>query len=214
MKETILVFCAHNDDQIIGPGGTLAKYAKEGKQFKTYVFSYGVSSHIHYKEGVIIQTRIKEAYESDKIMGGSGIFYFGLKEGKFEKEVKQKKIDEKIKKIIKKEKPSKIFTHSFDDPHPDHRAAVKIITKIVGDIKYKVDVYSFDVWNPFNIRKRGSPKLVVDISKTFKTKIKAFFAHRSQKMSIFSLIAGIYLKNWIDGFRNKCKYAEVFYKIR
>jgi len=31
-KETILVLAAHNDDQAIGAGGTLAKYAQEGKK--------------------------------------------------------------------------------------------------------------------------------------------------------------------------------------
>ena len=40
-KEAVLFLCAHNDDQLIGAGGTIAKYAKEGKKIVTIVFSFG-----------------------------------------------------------------------------------------------------------------------------------------------------------------------------
>lgn len=214
MRETILTFCAHNDDQIIGPGGTLAKYAKQGKKFKTYVYSYGESSHLYMKEHVVQNTRIQEAYDSDKIMGGSGIFFFGLKEGKFMEEFEKKNLAKKVKDIVKKEKTSKIFTHSIDDPHPDHQAVYKTIMKTLDDMNYKGDVYSFNVWNPINVRIRNSPKLVVDTSDTFKIKLKAFFVHKSQRLTIASLIWGIWFKDWKNGLKNKCKFAEVFYKIR
>ncbi len=31
MPEKILIICAHNDDHILGLGGTIANYLKEGK---------------------------------------------------------------------------------------------------------------------------------------------------------------------------------------
>ncbi|MFA4887817.1 MAG: PIG-L family deacetylase, partial [Candidatus Nanoarchaeia archaeon] len=40
-KETILVFAAHPDDEIIGVGGTIAKYAQEGKDVIVTIFSDG-----------------------------------------------------------------------------------------------------------------------------------------------------------------------------
>ncbi len=210
----MLVFCAHNDDQILGPGGSLIKYAKEGKVVKTYVFSYGETSHMHLKEEVVKQMRVEEVYESDRIMGGSGVFFFGLKVGKFRQGFKEKELDKKVKDIIKKEKPSKIFTHSLDDPHPDHRAVFSLITGILDAMKFKGDVYCFNVWNPVNFRRRDSPKLVVDTSETFNTKIKAFLAHKSQKMTIISLLWSVYLRDWWNGWRNNYKFAEVFYKVR
>jgi LmbE family N-acetylglucosaminyl deacetylase len=48
-KGTVLVIVAHNDDHIIGAGGTLAKYAQEGKKVRTIIMSYGESSHPHLK---------------------------------------------------------------------------------------------------------------------------------------------------------------------
>ena len=59
-QENIFVFCAHSDDQIFGPGATLAKYASVGKGIYTVIFSYGRLSHPHFREEVIIETRVKE----------------------------------------------------------------------------------------------------------------------------------------------------------
>jgi len=211
-QENILVICAHNDDQIIGAGGTLAKYSKLGKKVNTLIFSFGENSHPHLRPSVIIKTRVKESRKSDKIIGGNGIYYLGLKEGKFL--ANKNKVKQQIKEVIKKHKPSKIFTHSIDDPHPDHRSVFKIMTELINEIKTNCDIYSFGVWNPIRIRKRNLPKLIVDISNTFDKKIKAFNIHKSQKISILSLMWNVYVKAIINGWNNGVKYAEVFYKIK
>ena len=119
-----------------------------------------------------------------------------------------------LKRIILKNKPSKILTHSVDDPHPDHRAVYNTVAKIVDKISYKGELYSFEIWNPFNLKKREKPKLVVDISSTFDKKIKAIKLHKSQKISVISLLWNIYRKDFFNGLSNSCRYAEVFYKIR
>jgi len=213
-KEAIVVFCAHNDDQIVGAGGTLAKYADEGKDFYTVIFSYGESSHPHLKNHITKSMRIKEAAKSDQILGGKAIYYFGLREGKFPKDIKEKRVKQGIKNMIKSKKPLKIFTHSKDDPHPDHRAVNKTVRAVLEEIDYRGDVYSFDVWNPVNIRERHKPKLVVDVSKTFNKKIEAFKAHKSQKPALITLTWSLYFRAMINGLQNRCRYAEVFYKIQ
>lgn len=211
-KETILVLAAHNDDQAIGAGGTLAKYAQEGKKVITVVFSYGEKSHPHLKPEIIIEERKKEAEQCDKILGGSGILYLNLVEGKFPEEFKKKKIKARLINLIKELKPSKIFTHSIDDPHPDHRA----IYWLVDDIskKFPGDLYSFDIWNLIKLKHRNKPKLVVDITKTFNKKIDACLVHKSQKLAITALLWKIYLKDYTNGFNNNCKYAEIFIKLK
>lgn len=215
MKETILFLCAHNDDQIIGGGGTFAKYSKEGKNVKTVIFSYGEMSHPHLQRKVIVDTRIREAKKSDRILGGKGLLFLGVSEGKFKKEILHKGLKDQLTDIINKEKPNKIFTHSIDDPHPDHQAVHKLVALLMKEKHIKCDVYTFDVWNPFNIRKRNVPKLVVDVTETFPLKLKAYDAHESQtnlplmvpmrlRMIIYAILAG---------WANKCKYAEVFHKL-
>lgn len=213
-KDCVLVFCAHNDDNIIGAGGTIAKYAKEGKRVVTIIFSYGEMSHPHLREKLVIETRVKESHKAQAILGEEEVIYLGLKEGNFVQSAKDKNIDSNIKKIIRENKPSKILMHSIDDPHPDHQAVYDILNSILDEIKYKGDVYSFDVWTLVNIRKRDAPKLVVDIKDTFAIKTKAFKAHKSQKIARIILTWSMYLKAVLNGINNGVKYAEVFYKIR
>lgn len=213
-KESILVICAHSDDQIFGPGGTLAKYAKEGKDVHTIVLSYGEKSHPHFQRKVTVEARVEEAKKADEVIGGKGVIFIGLEEGKFKQEAEEKNTKETIKKLIKQIKPSKIFTHTLDDPMPDHRAAYRLVLEIADELKYKGDVYSFPIWNPLKLKRRNVPKLVVDISDTFKTKIKALECFESQQLSRLSLSWSVYLKAIINGLKNRCKFAEVFWKER
>lgn len=214
MKENILFICAHNDDQIIGGGGTFATYAKEGKQVKTVIFSYGEKSHPLLKRSVIVKTRIDEAKASDRILGGKELIFLGLNETKFATEIPRNGIKEKIIDLINKDKPTKIFTHSVDDPHPDHQEVHKLMAEIAREKKLS-NVYTFDIWNPLKLLKRNVPKLVVDITDTFNKKMQAYEAHESQAnlpgMLPFRLRMRI--DALINGFSNHCRYAEIFHKL-
>ncbi len=215
-QETILFLCAHNDDQIVGAGGTVAKYAKEGKRIVTIMFSYGEFSLPHMQEKESKKTRVIESKRAGKLLGESRLHYLGLKEGNFKKEIEEKDIHTKIKDIIKREKPTKIFTHAVDDPHPDHRAVYRFTIDLIDKINFKGDVYSFNVWNLFlNFKKRELPRLIVDITDTFKIKVEAFKKHKSQTINaILPLMWNIYLQAIWFGFENQVKYAEIFYKIK
>ena len=213
-SDVVFVICAHSDDQIFGPGGTVAKYAKEGKKVYTIIFSYGVGSHPWIKSEHTIKTRVKEALDVDKLLGGSGVFFLGLDENKFSDQFKSKKMYSKLKRLILDKHPSRIFTHSVDDPHPDHRALNKCVIETLDKMKYKCEVYMFDVWTLFNFKKRDYPSIIVDVTDTFKLKVKALKMFKSQKMSITSLMWSVYLKAFINGKKIKTRFAESFYRIR
>ncbi|MBI2545709.1 PIG-L family deacetylase [Candidatus Woesearchaeota archaeon] len=213
-KETVLFFCAHNDDQIIGAGGTLAKYAREGKYIVTVILAFGEGSHPWLQKREIIVQRVRESKKADRILGGKELMYFGLQEGKFREDAKKKNIKAKVTRLIQGRRPSKIFTHSIDDPHPDHKAAYYLLEEALKQLDYAPEVYTFSVWNPITIRKRNYPKLFVDISKTFPIKIKALMAHESQKIAVFTLLWNIYRTAILNGLKHGCKYAEMFIRIK
>ena len=205
---TVLVLAAHNDDQVIGAGGTLVTYAKAGALIKSIVFSFGEQSHPHLKPEVIIQKRIKESLDADRIMGGSGVAYLGVQEGRFREEIKKKKIDKRILDLIKKENPIKIFTHSINDRHPDHKAVANLMVELLPHIE--CPVYTFDVWTPFRFKQRYNPKLLVDTSDSFSTQMRSILAHKSQKIAIANLMLSIFFKAKVHGFAHGYTYAEVF----
>lgn len=213
-KKTVLVFCAHSDDQVFGPGGTMAKYAANGYDVINVVFSYGELSHPWIKRRVTAEIRQEEAQEADKIIGGKEVLFLGISEAKFAKEAEAEWVREKAADIIMTYKPVKIFTHSIDDLHPAHRAVHKALMAVLEKINYECDTYAFDVWNPLNLRGRTEPKMYVDITDTFKLKLKALRCFRSQWMTKILLLWSVYFRAIINGLDARCKYAERFYKIR
>ncbi|MCK4521927.1 MAG: PIG-L family deacetylase [Nanoarchaeota archaeon] len=214
MKQTILICSAHPDDEILGCGGTIAKYSKEGNSVISIIFSYGESSHPHLKKYITTRIRVKESQKADKIVGCKETIFLGLPDGKISTKVKNKSTREKIKKLIKKYKPDKIFTHSIEDPFPDHRAIYKLIIDSANEINYKGNLYSFDIWSIIRIKKRNAPKLIVDISPTFKLKLKALKCFKSQGISMFQLIPAVYARAIINGINYNHKFVEVFNKIK
>lgn len=212
--QEILVICAHSDDQIIGPGGTLAKYAEEGHSIRTLIMSFGELSHPHVKKDLIADIRIKESLRADEVIGGKNVTFLGIPEGKFLEEKNIQIAIEAIQKAILKYKPKKIFTHTPDDPIADHRGVFRIVLRAYDEIKPKSEVYCFDIWNPIIINARSHPKLVVDISKYFSKKRKALLEFQSQKVTFFSMIWAIYFRAIYQGLKNRKKFAEVFYRVR
>ena len=211
-KETILVFSAHSDDFVIGAGGTIANYTKEGKKVIVVIFSYGESSLPRLQEKIIQNMRAKETLEACKLLQCAAIF-FDLKEFHFKPEYKAKKVEEKLLQLLQTEKPAKIFTHSGEDPHPDHSAVNSITAELMDKSKLKLEVYIYSVWNPVSFKTKF-PSLRMDISETFSLKLKALKTFRSQKWHILYPFFLLLIRALRDGLKIRKRFGERFYRIR
>ena len=216
-SSSILVIVAHSDDQIFGPGGTLAKYAAEGKDIHTIIFSYGEMSHPHLKKEVIASLRIKEARQADKLLGGKGVTFFGIDEGKFFSQAKNHSVVSKLQDMFLHLQPGKIITHSTSESHPDHVAVAKIVLQAYDDLKNKglfsSSIYSFGLYG-FRLRSKQNLKLVVDITSSFSKKLQAIKVFKSQKLTLSWLRWIIYWKALVSGLKNGVRFAEEFTKER
>lgn len=218
MTNTVLIIAAHSDDQIIGVGGTAAKYAKEGYEVKTIIFSKGEMTHPHFKEKIIVDTREKESLRADNIIGGHGVKFLKILEKDVGDDKEMKKAKKLLKKNIEKFNPVKIFSHSPEDPHPVHKKVSVAVLEVIDKLDLDAEVYGFDIWNPFKWDKKKHPKLIVDVTETFHTKMKALKSFKSQ-FNLYAFINYValiimYLKNLYNGVRQHTKYAEVFYRLR
>lgn len=217
-KRSIIVFCAHPDDEVIGPGGTLLKYANDGIDCYVVIFSGGEMSNTLYEKEKLIKIREKESEKAGKILGVKKIINLKLRDMNLMPDVKEKNIKEKIKKIITKIKPEKIFTHAMDDMlYIDHRAVHDCVIESVMELnaqesKTTYNLYTFNIWT-LNVRKRNSPRLIIDIKNEFPNKIKALKEFKSQKLALLQLTPLVYLRALVSGWKHNCKYAEEFHKI-
>ncbi len=211
MKETILTITAHDDDNIFGMGGTILKYKKEGKKIITIVCSFGESSNPWLKKEYIRSKRIKEWGRVAEKIGVSQTIFLGMTETKFKKEFPEKKA--MILKIIEEHKPSRIFTHSVNDMHPDHRDTINFVKELVIENDLDIPIYCFEVWTPL-LWKKNMPSAYIDITDTFKEKMALLKMFKSQAHVRVNLNWSIYLRGILNGFYAGCKYAERFSIIR
>ena len=212
-KKTILVFSAHSDDFVIGAGGTIANYTQEGKKVVSVIMSYGEKSHPWLKKTVVQEMRSAETLEAGKLLKCKTIF-FDLKEGKFLDEYKKNKIEKKCANLINSLKPEKIFTHSNEDPHPDHRATHKITLELLEKLSYKPEVYIYSVWNPVSFKTKY-PSLYIDVTKNFGTKLKALKTFRSQTIHVAYPFFLLMFRAIRDGLKMKgARFAEKFFRIK
>lgn len=211
-KENIIIICSHSDDHIIGAGGTIANYVEEGKKVLAIVLSHGEKSHPWLKERVTKKFRADEAQQASQILG-CDLKIFEMHEGKFMDEY-QGQIKKDLLKIINRLKPTKVFTHSNEDPHPDHRACYQITLDLVKDCKINPEIFLFSVWNPLSFKKSHLPKMYVDIKHTFNKKLEALKCFHSQRVAIYSLLASIFVRAIKNGLHTHTHYAEKFYKLK
>lgn len=209
-KETIVVFSAHSDDFVIGAGGTIAEYTKEGKRVICFIMSYGEKGLPWLKEKVARKIRAEETFEAGKLLKCKPKF-FNLVEGKFLKNCEN--VKNKISRIIDKEEPSKIFTHSNEDPHPDHKATHQITMDIYEKLQKKPEIYVYSVWNPVSF-KTQHPSLYIDISKTFTKKLKALRAFKSQKIHVAYPFFLLLYRSIKDGIKMRKRFGEHFFRIK
>ena len=209
--ENILIFCAHSDDQILGVGGASIVYSRQGKNIITIIFSYGELSHL--KEEIIKKKRIRESENASRMIGSKEVIFLGLPDSKLSSKIEEMDIKNKVKELIKKYKPIKIFTHTPSDPLPDHKSVNEVVISAIKELKIKTPLFGFDIWNLYNIKEKDKPLFFVDVSETFWTKIKALRLFKSQLHIIIYFLPIIFLRAKLAGRQNNCRYAERFYKL-
>lgn len=210
--EAVVVFSAHSDDFVLGAGGTIAAYAAQGKKVHCVVFSYGEKSHPWLKEYVVQKMRAKEAMDASVILHCKTTF-LDLEEFKFMQQYQERQdIREILQHILKRSKPSKIFTHSPEDPHPDHKAVQQITQMLYDQMHSKPEVYIYSVWNPVSFHTE-LPALYVDISGTFSQKLKALWKFPSQRLHIIYPVFLLLYRAVKDGFKIRARFGEHFFRI-
>lgn len=175
----LMVVMAHPDDAEIWCGGTLILHAQKGDAIRICTLSYAEES-----------VRGKEAVEGAKRMGCE-VELFGLKDTVIRD---TDEVVDQLKQSIASFKPDTIITHWYDDMHPDHEAAFRILRRAVlqfawidfeGDTQLLPRVFCCDTYNSLGLHGPFNPDNIVDVSQVWDKKIAAANAHESQPLGHF-----------------------------
>lgn len=182
MKTDVLVFAAHPDDAELAMGGTIAKLISENKKVGIIDFTRGEMS----TRGNV-ELRQKEASAAAEILGVSLRSNLEIPDGNI------KLNDENLKKVvsaIREHKPSIIFAPYFNDRHPDHVDASRLVKKtmFVSGLKKFETFADGKLQNAYRPQRLFyymqtylfNPSFIIDITDFFEQKIDSVKAFASQ----------------------------------
>lgn len=176
----ILVLAPHNDDEVLGCGGVMAKYIKEGKKVIVAVVTNGHlgAPELFSKEGT--EKVRKEALEAHSYLGVSETVFLDFPAINLDA-LPAYKLSLAISKIIKKFEIDTLFIPHRGDIHKDHKityeAALVAARPIDGcTVKriYAYETLSETEWAaPFG-DDVFIPNVFVNIENEIEDKLKAF----------------------------------------
>jgi N-acetylglucosamine malate deacetylase 1 len=182
-KKRLLVVAPHPDDETLGAGGTISKYAAQGHE----VFVLMVSGHLPpiYSRKDYEKT-LNEACAAFKVLGVKKSEFLEIPATMIAKEPLHE-FNGRIAYEVNKFNPH-IVLCPFPDRHIDHRLvfdSVMVATRPVGvgkdiEIVATYETLSETHWNAPNIEPNFTPNWVVDISDNIGHKLDALKCYKSQ----------------------------------
>jgi len=169
----ILVVVAHQDDEALGCGGTLAKHISNGDRVKVVFVSDGYSSR---DDG---ENRDYAAIDYAKLLKLEKPIFLDYKNNRMDS-VDLLDIIKKIERIVEEYKPEVVYTHHYGDLNIDHQVTHRAtITACRPQPGFSVkEIYSFEVlsstgWQSKSMGPGFDPSYYVDISNFFHIKVSS-----------------------------------------
>jgi LmbE family N-acetylglucosaminyl deacetylase len=211
----ILVFAPHNDDEILGVGGTIAKFSQQGD--KVYVCE--ITSVEDKAVADMIQ---QEALQAHKIIGVKQTLFLGLPVVGL-KETPTIDLNAELSKVVQNIQPEIAFIPHKGDMHIDHSVVARgamVALRPVNNPQLKA-IYAYETlseteWNIPSIDNAFIPNVWSDITKTINLKLQAMNCYKSQikEFPHPRSLEGIEALSKMRGSTICVRHAESFMLIR
>lgn len=214
----VIVFAPHQDDDLIGCGGSIAKHVKQGNEVTIVYMTSGDAGSLKYSKQELAKIRETEAKDAAKILGIKDLLFLRNTDGylEYNKENLVKIID-----LIREKKPNIIYIPHKSDAHKDHIKTYELVIEAVGraggpwfqECKGKpwtIDtILCYEVWTPLQ-----EIAYVENIDEFIDLKIQALEQHKSQIQDIKYDEAVKGLNRYRGIMTGKGKYCECFQVLK
>jgi LmbE family N-acetylglucosaminyl deacetylase len=215
----VLVISAHPDDEVLGVGGTIAKYVNNGAEVYVTILAEGATARY---ENSMIEVLNKHALKASKILGVKKVSQYQLPDERLDA-IPFIDVIKPIEKAITEVQPQLVFTHHRGDANTDHQIVFKATIAATRTLRKNgiqrilcYEVPSSTEQSPPFTEYTFTPNIFINITDTLDKKIKAMKAYKSEvgvfphPRSIESLT--ITAKHW--GIKSGLEAAEAFVLVR
>ena len=187
----VLVFAPHPDDEVLGCGGTIARYVAEGNNVYICVVTSGFppiyeKDYEDAKKNGWPHIQYPDIMKAHKLLGIKETFFLQFPTVMLET-VPRYELNGKINEIIQKIKPEVLFIPHFGDMQRDHSLVSEAVMVAVrpkndGTVRY---VYSYETlseteWNVPHVTNSFIPNTFVSIVSFLDIKLEALNCFTTQ----------------------------------
>jgi bacillithiol biosynthesis deacetylase BshB1 len=177
MSLDLLVFGPHPDDLEIGLGGTIARHAAEGWRVGLCDLTRGEMGSNGTPE-----QRTEEADEARAVLGAVWRENLGWPDRGISGAPDQ--VNDVVR-LVRKWRPRAIALPYWEDRHPDHVAASRVLVEAVFNARLRRVPGEGEAWAPdwvcyYFINDAGPISFAVDVSAHYEAKLRALACYRSQ----------------------------------
>lgn len=211
--ERALIVCAHDDDEVIGCGGTIRKLVNEGTKVTTLVFATGNEGYTELAErDKIVERRKKERANAQKILGTTTCTAYEYHD--FDN-LDCEHVYRAVMRAVREIRPHLVLTH-YPAEYLAHRTLAEIAPEAIMQAAWRC---SLDLGEPWAVEKIlqfsildmiPEPTHIIDITETFDDKIRAMKAFESQLKLLGAILQALEGKALYYGSLIGVKYAEAF----
>jgi len=185
----ILIVAAHPDDEILGCGGTAARFARQGDIVCAMILGEGVTSRDARRNRESRESEIndlkKQMKKACQLAGIKKTFSLDFPDNRFDT-VPLLDIIKRIETVKKSFAPDIVFTHYSGDLNVDHRLTAEAVKTAFRPLRGETarEIYAFEVpssteWGNTN-SKVFTPNFFIDITDTLEKKLSALKAYSSE----------------------------------
>ena len=183
MAETVLFIAPHPDDEVLGAGGTIARYSAEGKNVYVLIATKASPPLYTDKDAESGRTEARAAHSK---LGVKETFFFDFPAAMLD-QVPCHVINKEFCGIINHLRPHTIFIPHIGDIHNDHQVVFNstMVASRPNNDYYPRRILSYETlsetnWNAPNVTPAFIPNMYVDITQYLPNKIAAWNAYASQ----------------------------------
>jgi N-acetylglucosamine malate deacetylase 1 len=189
MTKVIAVIAAHADDEVLGCGGAIAKFVKEGCQVHVLLLADGETSRTeldpkNYDKAQ--KLRNKAAMCANKILGTTSLTMLNFPDNRMDG-VDLLDVVKEVEIFIAKHRPNLVITHFSNDVNIDHQITHQAVVvacrpqpnHCVEELLF-MEIASSTEWIPVSGQVLFSPNYWVDITESIDMKMTALNAYKDE----------------------------------
>jgi len=179
----VLVVAAHPDDEVLGCGGVMARYADQGYEVHVLIITRGIPELFLPEQIEVTRRELRAAHD---ILGVSGVTFLDFPAPRLDV-VPGNELADAMRRVIRQFRPQIVYAPHRGDIHVDHQATYRATLVAIRPINncpvrqlLCYETLSETEWASPSGSDAFVPTVFVDISEQLSRKLEAMACYRSQ----------------------------------